>query len=276
MINPYLLQCSYSLQPQNHEEGSVSIVVFLLTSILFASYGLGAFVLWQEKKKWNQWRTASFVSGCLTIVLCFSPAMVDFAHHSFRGHMLQHLLLGMLAPIQLVLGAPVLLALQGLPRKGAKVLSRILSSRFFHAITHPVLALVLNSGGMYALYLTPLYNKLHNSASLHLVVHLHFLAAGYLFTWVLIGPDPAARRPKLPARVIALFFSITAHAYLGKLMFAYSYPRNSIHSETEIQAGARMMYYGGDLVELILIIALFMLWYNKKGKPHYRMSAWDQ
>lgn len=269
-MRQYLLQCSYVLQPHTHEHTTSSLIPLIFISILFASYGLAAFIRWRDTGKWHWWSVVSFVTGCILAGICFSSPFVDYAHHSFKGHMIQHLLLGMLAPIGLVIGAPVLLALQTLPKNTSKKLSTILNSRLFHLIGNPITALVLNMGTMYVLYLTPLYNNMHESTVLHLVVHFHFLAAGYLFTWTMIGPDPAPRRPKLFTRVLVLFVSIAAHAYLSKFMFAYNYPRNSIHSEAEIQAAAKIMYYGGDIIELLLVIALFTIWYNKKGKPYYR------
>ena len=186
--------------------------------------------------------------------------------------MLQHLLLGMLAPIALVLGAPATLAISTLPKQASKVLSSLLNSIFFHILSHPITALVLNIGGMYVLYLTPLYNNLQNNPALLHAVHFHFLLAGYLFTWSMIGPDPAPRRPKLTTRGFILFLSIAAHAFLSKLMYAFNYPKNSIHSKAEIQEAAKIMYYGGDLTELLIIIALFAIWYNKKGKPQYSFT----
>ncbi|HEV7333719.1 MAG TPA: cytochrome c oxidase assembly protein [Flavisolibacter sp.] len=265
----YLLQCSYVLQPHSKEHHHGSFVFLLLISIIFALYVVAAFSLNLAGKKWGNWKTCSFISGCILVAIALSPTMLDYAHHDFRGHMIQHLLLGMLAPVALVLGAPVTLAIRTVPHQASKALSSLLNSTFFHFLSHPVTAFLLNIGGMYALYLTPLYNNLHNSAALHYAVHFHFLAAGYLFTWSIIGPDPAPRRPKLFTRLLVLFLSVAAHAFLSKFMYAYAYPKNSLHSEAEIKEAAKIMYYGGDIIELLIIIAVFTIWYNKKGKPYY-------
>jgi putative membrane protein len=198
--------------------------------------------------------------------------MMNYAHADFRGHMLMHLLIGMLAPLGLVLGAPVTLALKSLPLIAARTLTAILRSQVFYFLSHPITALLLNIGGMYLLYLTPLYNATLTSPALHYLVHIHFLAAGFLFTWSIAGPDPAPRRPNLQLRVVVLFVSIAAHAYLSKAMYAYLYPLNSPHPAEEIQAGAKLMYYGGDLSELLLAAALFSIWYQKRRHPRYRMS----
>lgn len=101
------------------------------------------------------------------------------------------------------------------------------------------------------------------------LIHIHFFAAGYLFTWSIAGPDPTPGRPTLRIRAIVLFISIAAHAYLSKYMYAYEWPRNTPYSEAQIREAAQIMYYGGDLSELLLTIALFAIWYQKRGRPHY-------
>jgi putative membrane protein len=270
-MKPFLIQCSYVLQSHSHVHSGQGFLL-LLVSVLFALYMVAAVIRWQRTKQCHYGRVACFITGCLVAGICFSPPLVDFAHHRFSGHMLQHLLLGMLAPVLMVAGAPVLLALSVLPPKGSRLLSKVLGSSGFHFISHPLTTLVLNTGALYLLYLTPLYNRVHDNTALYNLVHVHFLAAGYLFTWAMIGADPAPRRPKLLTRIAVLFLSIAAHSYLSKVMFAYNYPRYSVHSEAEIQEGAKLMYYGGDGIELLLVILLFVRWYQKKGKPHYRLS----
>ncbi|HZF66036.1 MAG TPA: cytochrome c oxidase assembly protein, partial [Chitinophagaceae bacterium] len=221
----HLLQCSYVLQPHGEEHHHGSFVFLLLVSMLFGLYSVSSFSIKGKGKKWSNWKLCSFTTGCVLLAVALSPSMFDYAHHDFSGHVLQHLVLGMFAPILLVLGAPVSLLLRTIPRRHSKSLAFMLNSGFFHILSHPFTAFVLNIGGMYALYLTPLYNNLHNNPPLQIVVHLHFLAAGYLFIWSIIGPDPAPRRAKMVTRVFVMFLSIAAHASLSKYMYAYSFPK---------------------------------------------------
>lgn len=107
---------------------------------------------------------------------------------------------------------------------------------------------------------------------LHLI-HLHFLAACNLFTWSMIGPDPAPRRHGLRLRVIKLFISIAAHAYISKMMYAYIIPHNTPHTDNEIRSAAKWMYYGGDATELLILIVLFSTWYQKRERrPQYQLK----
>jgi putative membrane protein len=178
----------------------------------------------------------------------------------------------MLAPLGLVLGAPMTLLLRTLAPPAARRVTRVLVSRPLQVLSHPATALVLNIGGMYVLYLTPLYAATLTSPLLHHLVHFHFLAAGYLFVWsILAGPDPAPHAPGMWVRLGVLFVSTAAHATLGKLMYGFLWPRGTHHGTEEIQAAAQLMYYGGDLAEVLLVVALFAMWYRARGARPYSL-----
>ena len=243
--------------------GLFEIALSCASVVALFAYLAAAFKQRSATKGWSYWRTFSFCSGILLLLIALLPDVVAYAHHDLRGHMIQHLLLGMLAPLGLVFGAPVTLALRSLPPKGARALVTILRSHGIRFVSHPVTAMFLNIGGMYLLYLTPLYAAMHASTALHALVHWHFLAAGCLFTWAIAGPDPAPHRPSKDFRLLIVFLSIAAHAFLSKAMYAYGWPAGTHHSLEEIRAGAKIMYYGGDFSELLLVIALFTGWLSR-------------
>lgn len=210
-------------------------------------------------KGWSGWRTAGFVSGCLMLTLGLSPGALPYPSGDFRGHMLQHLLIGMVAPVALVLAAPMTLLLRSLPAHHGRRIGRALRSRFVHFFANPVTALVLNLGGMGALYFTPLYALANESAVVHLAIHVHFLAAGCLFAWVIAGPDPAPARPSVPARLVVLGVAIAVHAILSQLLYAGLFVTVPV-PPLQRRGGAELMYYGGDMAELLLAFALVSSW----------------
>jgi putative membrane protein len=214
-----------------------------------------------RSRDWNMWRTASFAAGVGLLVAALLPPVAGFAHQDLRGHMAQHLALGMFGPLLLVLGAPMSLLLRCIRPIPARMLVRFLHSSAVSVLSHPVTTLFLNVGGMYLLYLTPLYARSLSDPVLHAWVHLHFIVAGYLFTWSIAGPDPGPHRPSPRVRLAVLFISIATHAILAKAMYAYGWPRGSGHSLSEIQAAAKLMYYGGDFAELLLLIALLLTFF---------------
>jgi putative membrane protein len=161
----------------------------------------------------------------------------------------------MLAPIGLVFGAPVTLLLRTMAVANARLLTRALRSRPARAITHPVTVLALSIGGLVLLYLTPLYQRTLTAPALHTVVMIHFLLSGCLFAWLVAGPDPAPHRPSVPVRLVVLGVAIAVHSALSQLLFAGAY----VHvpgPAADRQAGATLMYYVGDVAELVLAFAV--------------------
>jgi putative membrane protein len=242
-----------------------AFVLVLLTLSLWFAYVLGA--SWQRRRRagWSRWRLISFTLGCGLLVLALSPPMVEWGHVDLRGHMAQHLLLGMFAPIALMLGAPGTLLLRCVPVAAARRLTALLGALPVRCVSHPVTALLLNVGGLYLLYLTPLYRLTLSEPLVHVVMHVHFILAGYLFSWSIAGPDPAPHRPRQGIRLTVLFVAIAAHAILGKLMYGYGFPRDAGHELAEIESAAQLMYYGGDLAELLLALVFFTGWYRGRA-----------
>lgn len=253
--------------------GWFEITLAGLALLALLGYWGAAVGQWAGGRRWSGWCAAAFTLGVALVLIALLPSVVNWAHHDLRGHMVQHLLLGMVAPLGLVLGAPVSLSLRSCPKPFGRALLRLLRSAPLRLLSHPVTALLLNVGGMYLLYLTPLHQAMHANYSLHAWVHWHFLAAGCLFTWAIAGPDPAPRRPGHGYRLLVVAVSMAAHAILAKAMYAYGWPRGGTSSLAEIQSAAKIMYYGGDLAELVLVVVLFNDWFNRRGKRRLKSAG---
>ncbi|MFD9601510.1 cytochrome c oxidase assembly protein [Streptomyces sp. NPDC059970] len=208
---------------------------------------------------WGRWRTASFLTGCALLAGAMLPPLAPFAHGDFRGHMAQHMLIGMYAPLALVLGMPVTLLLRNLPAARARALMGVLHSRPASVLAHPVTALVLSTGILALLYFTPLYNATMNHPVLHWLMHAHFLLSGCLFAWIIVGPDPAPTRPGVPTRLVVLGIAVAAHATISQLIYG-GFLINVHAPIDQVQGGAEIMYYGGDIAELLLTAALVTTW----------------
>ncbi|MEU7694850.1 cytochrome c oxidase assembly protein [Microbispora hainanensis] len=208
---------------------------------------------------WSRRRTACFATGLALSAAALLPPVASFAHADFRGHMVQHLLLGMYAPLALVLGAPVTLLLRAMPVAGARRLSAVVHSGAGRLPTHPVTALLLSTGSLVVLYFTPLYNAVTARPAGHWLLHAHFLLSGCLFAHVIAGPDPAPARPGVRARLVCLGCAIAVHAVVAQLMYGGFWV--DVHAPVaEVRGGAEIMYYGGDIAELLLAAALVSTW----------------
>ncbi|GAB3651595.1 cytochrome c oxidase assembly protein [Glycomyces tarimensis] len=245
-----------------HGTGSPSTHLAAALVLIFA---VAAGYLWaasRDRDGWSRWRTAAWLGGCATAGLAVSP-LVD-AEPEPVVHMARHLMLGMVAPIGLALGAPVTLLLRTLPTASGRRLTRVLRARPIRWLGHPFAAATLNVGGLYAVMLTPLHAAASQQPLLHGLVLAHYLAAGYLFTWSIIGPDPAPHRPGTATRAVALAAAVAAHAFLARYLYAHTLPVG--HDPQSVRAAAQLMYYVGDLADLVIAVILFGTWYRGRAR----------
>lgn len=227
----------------------------IVCALILLMYGAGVWRQLRRGRRWSVWRSLSFGVGIALLLFALYPS--HHGHHSFSAHMSQHLLIGMFAPTFLVMAAPISLTLRSLPQTAGRWCVRLLHSRPLRIWCHPLMAFGFNFGGMFLLYLTPLYRMSLDSGFLHFTIHLHFLAAGFLFAWSMVGPDPAPARPRFATRLGILLLAMACHGIFSKLMYIHGFPFEPLHSLDDIRQGAQRMYYGGDLAELLLAVLLF-------------------
>ncbi len=239
----------------------VPIVLVLATGSV---YLLLAVRQQHEPRGWSSWRTVLFLSGCGVLILGCLPQILPFAEGDFRKHMLVHLLIGMLAPIGLVTAAPVTLILRTLPSRYGRHITGVLRSPVMRLIANPMIALLVDFGGMSVLYFTPLYSAMMMHPALHYVVHFHFIAAGSLYAWVIAGADPAPHRPSVPMRLIVLGVAVVIHSVLSQLLYA-GWHVAVVAPAAQLQHAAELMYYGGDITEMLLAFALVTSWHPARS-----------
>jgi len=221
-------------------------------------------------KHWNPWRTLRWYAGLLVAGAALIGPLPAAAQTNFVAHMTGHLLLGMLAPILLVLGAPITLGLRALPVVRSRQCVRLLARPAISIVAHPVSAAILNMGGLVVLYTTDLYRIMHEHAVVHVLVHAHVLLAGYLFTAAMIGPDPVIHRPSYLYRAVVLVLAMGIHSILAKSLYASPPAGVSID---QAQAGSMLMYYGGDAVDLVLIVIFCAQWFRATRPRSHTVPA---
>ena len=114
-------------------------------------------------------------------------------------HMVQHMILSMLVPMALALGAPVTLALRTLRPQPRRWLLAVLHSRVAKVLSFPPLTFLLYVTSPWALYFSGWYDATLHSVYLHEVMHLHLVLVGCLFFWPIIGVAPR-RAHRSPSR----------------------------------------------------------------------------
>jgi len=191
---------------------------FILALII---YIIAVIVAWRRNKSWRLYRLFLWLAGISCALSAVTGPLAARSPQDFTAHMLGHLLLGMLAPLLMVLGCPMTLLLRTLKVEHARNLSRILKSNPIRLISHPIVASLLNVGGLWILYLTSLFQTMHHNGLLHILVHLHVFLAGYFFTSAFIYADPQPHRTGYLYRSIVLILALACHSILSKYIYAH-------------------------------------------------------
>lgn len=210
-------------------------------------------------KYWPIYRTLFWILGVSSTASVFIGPLANRAHMDFKTHMLGHLLLGMLAPLLIVLASPITLILRTLNVTLARRISHIHKSWLFCILANPIVTTLLNIGGLWILYTTDLYAMMHHNILLYLAIHFHVLFVGYLFTMSVIYFDPKPYRFSFIYRAFVLLIALSCHNILSK--YIYSHPPSGVPRD-QAEFGGILMYYGGDTIDIILIFILFFQWFK--------------
>ncbi|MEU1015249.1 cytochrome c oxidase assembly protein [Streptomyces sp. NPDC005898] len=254
--------------------------------VALALYGWGVTRLVRRGDKWPVGRTISFVTGILTVLLVMCTKLNDYGMVMFSVHMVQHMVISMLSPILLLLGAPITLALRGLPaaargHKGPREwLLWLLHSRYTRIITHPAFTIPLFIASLYALYFTPIFDTLMGSKAGHIGMMVHFLAVGLVFFWPIMGVDPGPHRPGYVMRMLELFAGMPFHAFFGiALMMAtqpmigtYLHPPASLGIDplADQEAAGGIAWAFSEIPSVVVLVALLFQWRRSEDREARR------
>jgi putative copper resistance protein D len=200
------------------------------------------------------------------------------------------MLLSMVAPIGLVLGAPITLALRTLPGPRTpgevgprQMLVAVLQSAPVRILTHPLVALALFIGSLYGLYFTSAFPSLMAHHLGHVLMEMHFLAVGCLFFWVLVGVDPTPHQVPPIARIILLFVAMPFHAFFSIAVMSsgtvlaegyYSALRRPYATDllADQNLGGGIGWALGELPILLVLGAVFVQWVRADAREAKRFD----
>jgi putative copper resistance protein D len=266
--------------------------LFFLTVVLAAAgaYLAGVWRLHRRGIAWPLQRTASWLAGVAVLGAVTLLGVGKYAYILFSVHMAQHMVLSMVVPVLLVLGAPATLALRALrpspdptvrgPREWLLI---ALHSRLIRLLTHPVVVLVLVVGSLYALYFSRLFEVLMRTHLGHLAMLTHFIVTGYLFFWVVIGVDPGRRPLPHPVLMLVQFTSMSFHAFFGVALllqtsllaatwFGALHPpwRASLPADQRLGAGIAWAF--GEIPAAVVFATLFWQWMRTDEREQRRLD----
>lgn len=259
-------------------EWRFDLIFGTLAVVLAVLYLMGVRRLLARGDEWPMGRVVAWLAGCAVILFATSAGIGRYAPAMFSVHMEVHMMLSMLAPVLLVLGGPVTLALRALPVAGKdgtpgprEWLLALVRSPLSRFLTNPIVALVLFVGSFYVLYFSGLFDWALDKHWAHLLMNAHFLLVGYVFYWPVIGIDPSPRRLPHIARLGMVFASLPFHAFFGVILMGMNtvigeefYQGLALRWNADLlsdqRLGGGIAWAAGEVPLLIVLVALLVQW----------------
>jgi cytochrome c oxidase assembly factor CtaG len=229
------------------------------------------------------WRAASFLAGLLSLWIALASPLDTFSGFVLTAHMLQHMLLMMVAPPLILLGAPLIPIVRGLPRFAARefagpFLNWPLANRIGTALTNPIFALILMGLVMFVWHTPKLYELALGSSLWHEVEHACFFVTSIIFWWPVVQPWPSHAQWPRWAMVPYLFVGDLQNTILSAILVFSDRLLYPSYSQTprlfgltaqadQAAAGAIMWVLGGfAYVFPAVVIAVQCLSSRRPGK----------
>jgi putative copper resistance protein D len=247
-------------------------VVTGLSVVAAAAYLWGAVRVGRRHpaRPWPAWRTGMFLAGLTVVVVATQSGIGAYDDVLFWDHMVQHLMLLMVAPVLLIFGQPVTLLLHASRNPLHTWAKRVLRSRVVSFLTWPVFGFVAYTAAVVAAHLTGLANLVESNQLLHNAEHAGFLIIGYLFFLPIIGCEPIRWRLSYPVRFIILVLAMPIDTFTGLILSygnagtpgvsAVGRPAWAPSPVADLHAGGAVMWVAGDGLMFALMMLVYLLW----------------
>jgi putative copper resistance protein D len=245
-------------------------VVTAIVAVVAALYLWGA---WRVARRhparpWPWWRTGLFLGGLLVVVLATESGIGAY-DELFWVHMIQHLMLIMIAPPLLVFGQPVTLLLHASRNPLHAWTKRVIRSRVVTILTWPPVGFAAYAAVIVATHLTGLTTLVLTNQSVHDAEHALYLVAGYLFFLPIFGREPIRWRISYPVRFMLLALIMPVDTFTGLILGSASTPIQGLTTQRppgsptplpDVDWAGAIMWIGGDAIMLGYMMLVFLMW----------------
>ena len=251
-------------------------VVLILLSLGWYLWSLRR--LTAQGREWPVLRTAAFLLGELALAVALVSGLASYADTNFSINCIQHVLIGMLAPILFALSAPVTLALQAnrsRPRVQATI-AKVIESRPVQLASHPAVSWPAYGGFFFVLYLTPLYSYGIDHALVRQLIELATFVVGWLFFCRPVGADQVGRPLGYWLRMLYFILLLPCHTVVGMILESQStriVPRIGL---TDLHTGGGLLWVAGEATGLLATIAVFVGWLRSDERAAQRGDQLDE
>ena len=271
---------SDALPPFNWNEAVVNWqfapVVTVFTAAAAALYLWGAVRVARRhpNRPWPIPRTAAFLGGLLVVVVATQSGIGTYDDTLFWVHMIQHLMLLMIAPPLLVAGQPITLLLHASRNPLHTWVKKFLRSGPVHALIWPAVGVAAYAATVVGTHLTGFMNLALTNNTVHNAEHVLYLLVGYLYFLPLLGREPIGWRVSYPLRLFLLFIAMPVDAFTGVVLGSESSPPfTSMEPRTwgpsaldDVHSGGAVMWIGGAAIMFVVIMLTFFAW-SRETRP---------
>ena len=258
-----------------------------LCVVLAVAYGCGVWRMRRRGHGWPPGRSVSWALGLASILAVTATGVGGYGMTLFSVHMAQHMVLSMLSPILLLMGAPVTLALRALPAGGRwggprRRLLRVLGSRPAGILTSPAVTLPLFIASLYGLYFTPLFDAAMSTWWGHSWMLLHFLVVGLLLFWPILAIDPSPHRTPPVIRILELFAAMPFHAFFAITVmmsttllvrsFAHVDPSWGATAMDDQRTAGGIAWGFSEVPTLLVLVAVVVQWSRSSDREARRQD----
>ncbi|MCH7606901.1 MAG: cytochrome c oxidase assembly protein, partial [Chloroflexi bacterium] len=236
----------------------------------------------------NRWQRVSFFAGLFTLFLALQSPIEPLAEHMLSFHQVQHILMRMVGPLLVLMGAPLTPMLRGLPPWALHgVVKPVVTNRLAHSayerLTNPVLTTVLFLVILYLWQVPPNMNLALRNDAVHELMHFTMLFSGFLFYWLVIDPKPHRSRLHYGLRVLYLGLIIIPNTLLGVAIVFAEGPLYAAYQEVgrpfnislmdDQQLGGLLLWVPGDMMSILVAGVVMVMWYQKEEEETRAMEA---
>jgi putative copper resistance protein D len=248
---------------------TVAVLIGLAYLYLRADWQLAA-----KGRRWPRGRVLAFLAGLFAIDLAIQSPVATFTGTYFQAHVVQHLLLMVVAPPLLALSAPSTLMLQTASRRTKVAWLKVLRSRPFTVLTHPLVVWALYFGIMFAFFLSSLINVAMHHMFLMDIMNVVFLFGACLYWWPMVGLDPIIHwKMGYGARMVNILLGGPPEVILGLAIISSQTPIASMYTLASTHAGGGLLWISTEFAIIGGFIPIFLQWARSDERAANRADA---
>ena len=225
------------------------------------------------------WQKISFFTGLFLIFIALQSPLDNLGEHLLSFHQLQHFLLRMLAPLLVLLGAPLTPVLRGLPLWALQGIVRPTvrhpwARAVYEKLTNPVITVAIFMGVLYLWQFPGGFNLALRNEFVHALMHITMMSSGFIFYWAVIDPKPHRSRVHYGVRVLYLGLIVLPNTILGAVItFSKSIiytGYEDVHQPfglsllTDQQFGGLLLWVPGDMMSILVAGIVMIMWYERE------------